>query len=68
MKDVLLKVTYFHFSNFFFQNREQRVVSNGQISECRKIHSGVPQGLVLGSLLFLIYINNLPDGIPDFSM
>ena len=47
----------------FLQNHEQRVVLNGQISGWRKINSGGAQGSALGSLLFLIYKNNLPDGI-----
>ena len=47
----------------YLQNLKQRVVLNGQTSEWRKISSEVQQGSVLEPLLFLIYINDLADGI-----
>ena len=45
----------------FITGRSQRVVLPNGFSQWRNLSSGVPQGSVLGSLLLLLYINDIVD-------
>ena len=44
-------------------NRKQRVVWNGESSWWTNVKAGVPQSFIVRPLLFLIYVNNLADGL-----
>jgi hypothetical protein len=46
-------------------NRKQRVKSNGSFSEWATVIAGVIQGSVLGPILFLIFIRDLNDNLPE---
>lgn len=52
----------------YLENRWQRVVIHGSVSEPKKLNVGVPQGSVLGPLLFLIYVNPLRRVIDQYDL
>jgi hypothetical protein len=47
----------------FLTGRQQKVIINGSSSDWANIRSGVPQGSVLGPLLFIIFINDMPETV-----
>ena len=51
----------------FLSDRFLRVVLNGQSSNWSPVLEGIPQGSLLGPLLFLVYINGLPDNLESLA-
>ena len=47
----------------FLSSRKQRVVLGGKYSNWQDVTSGIPQGSVLGPILFTIFINDMPDTV-----
>ena len=61
LKSLGIRGNYYGLIHLFLSDRHQGVVLNGQSSNWLHIKAEVPQGSILGSLLFLVYINDLPE-------
>ena len=62
-----LNVNVIQWIRSFLCYRKQRVKINGCYSEWTDVISGIPQGTILGPILFIIYINDLPEICEEFT-
>ena len=51
----------------YLNNRKQVILLKNTVSNEGSIHAGVPQGLVLGFFLFLLYINDIADDLESLA-
>ena len=52
----------------YLTNRSQKTKVNGELSSTREIECGVPQGSVLGPLLFIVYVNDIGRYITELKV
>lgn len=63
MESLGIKGDILNWIKSFLRERTQCVSVDGARSSCKKVISGIPQGSVIGPILFVIFINDMPDAV-----
>ena len=66
IKGIWIQGTVLTWIIIFFNKRQQRVILNNDMSDWADVISGIPQGSVLGPILFIIFINDLPKEVKSY--
>ena len=67
MLDTGVPPIYIKWLYSFLRNRQARVRYDGTMGRSRQMHQGLPQGSVLAPILFVFYINNLAELLPEYN-
>ena len=61
-----LKGTLQNWMEDYLKGREMRTVVKAEKSEWREVNNGVPQGSVLALIIFLVYVNDMTEGVSSY--